>query len=494
MPTRLKSGDGVFFSHASRDHRRVEPLRAMLRSLGITVFMDRHTLVAGANWVNGLAEGLHGCAQVFLFWSEAAAASQWVMSELKMSVRAGKTVVPLLLDTTPLPKLLEQVHGVALEPIFEPSLMTPSMDSSALIAVFEEKFGKLTDAQKEQVRKVHQPVGFFALQALLCGAVAHASEVVTATLGVGGTMAVLALGAAGAGGAAVWAVQPPGLALGVVERSDGSGAASPTEAVEGPDVGPSGVEVDPPEEAHTPEASPSCADAIGALATPCRDEVLRREQDLEGCKADLERCAEVGEDLRTQLDVALRRSEEAAAVLQEDLGDCKQDLRACKDKLDANGVSGGDGGADGARSDDLAPDPRYEAARVACPGLKATQDPEASEFTIDEMNQSLDDGAWRLVITPQGAVRLSARYTRSSFQALADNAGLACFGPKAIPSPGGGTEVVRVWCNLGVDGATDPARTADPSWWREVWSAARGPKVALVGHSAPMSMAPRCDG
>lgn len=103
---------GVFISYSSADRQIVSAAARLLRAAGATVFQDISDLQFGDNWDQALLEAIGQCERVMVFWSAAAAQSAGVEREWRYALGAGKRIVPMSLDKTPLPAPLAALHGV----------------------------------------------------------------------------------------------------------------------------------------------------------------------------------------------------------------------------------------------------------------------------------------------------------------------------------------------------------------------------------------------
>jgi hypothetical protein len=107
----------VFLSHNSADKAAARALGAQLKLVGADVWFDEWEIRAGDSIVGAVDEAL-GQFEVFvLVRSEDAASSSWVRSELETAIarRIGDSslrVIPVLLDDTPLPALLQPLRYV----------------------------------------------------------------------------------------------------------------------------------------------------------------------------------------------------------------------------------------------------------------------------------------------------------------------------------------------------------------------------------------------
>lgn len=103
---------GVFISYSSDDRAIVSAAAQLLRAAGANVFQDIADIEFGAHWETALLKAIAQCERVMVFWSAAAAQSSWVEREWRCALAAGKRIVPMLLDKTPLPAPLAVLHGV----------------------------------------------------------------------------------------------------------------------------------------------------------------------------------------------------------------------------------------------------------------------------------------------------------------------------------------------------------------------------------------------
>lgn len=103
---------GVFISYSSDDRPIVTAAARLLRAAGARVFQDVVDLEFGSHWERALMQALDECERVMVFWSASAARSVWVEREWRCALQAGKRVVPMQLDKTPLPPALAELHGV----------------------------------------------------------------------------------------------------------------------------------------------------------------------------------------------------------------------------------------------------------------------------------------------------------------------------------------------------------------------------------------------
>jgi hypothetical protein len=110
----------VFVSYSRKDESLVLPLTRLLRASGQKVFLDQQDLEYGGDWKSQLARTISQAERLLLFWSKSSESSPFVAEEWRLGVATpGCSIVPVLLDRTPLPPELQRFHGTAdLAPLF----------------------------------------------------------------------------------------------------------------------------------------------------------------------------------------------------------------------------------------------------------------------------------------------------------------------------------------------------------------------------------------
>jgi len=106
MPSRI-----LFVSYASGDREVVGPLTDLLEAAGIKVFFAPKSIQFGDVWQDSLWKALQLAERVLVFWSKLAAESKWVKREFRFALKQGCRVVPVPIDSTPLPRDLARVQG-----------------------------------------------------------------------------------------------------------------------------------------------------------------------------------------------------------------------------------------------------------------------------------------------------------------------------------------------------------------------------------------------
>jgi TIR domain len=102
----------VFLSYARRDLPTLQPLLQNLVAHGITVWRDQDSLYGGQRWPKAIGEAIAAHDVLLLVWSQEAAASHFVEFEWNTALALQKSILPCLLDQTPLPPALRAINGI----------------------------------------------------------------------------------------------------------------------------------------------------------------------------------------------------------------------------------------------------------------------------------------------------------------------------------------------------------------------------------------------
>ena len=105
----------AFLSYENDDLKLIKPVADALAAQGIAVWRDKDKLAGGQKWPKELGEAIAAQDFFLLAWSENAAKSQFVEFEWNTAIALGKTIIPCLLDNTPLPVSLRANQGILIE-------------------------------------------------------------------------------------------------------------------------------------------------------------------------------------------------------------------------------------------------------------------------------------------------------------------------------------------------------------------------------------------
>jgi hypothetical protein len=109
----------VFLSHNRADKDVARRLGAQMRLAGADVWFDEWEIRAGDSIPGKVKDALAVVDTVVLLWSADADRSEWVRAEFETAITRGMEdeslrVVPIILDDTPLPPLVQRLRRVDL--------------------------------------------------------------------------------------------------------------------------------------------------------------------------------------------------------------------------------------------------------------------------------------------------------------------------------------------------------------------------------------------
>ena len=96
----------LFVSYSRKDRNIVVPIVGILRISNIAVFRDEDSIAPGNRWHSKIEDSLKSCERLVLFWSKNARKSQHIEIEYRTAEALGKPIIPILMDSTPLPSPL----------------------------------------------------------------------------------------------------------------------------------------------------------------------------------------------------------------------------------------------------------------------------------------------------------------------------------------------------------------------------------------------------
>jgi hypothetical protein len=102
----------LFISYARDDLPIVQKLEQTLVAHGTAVWRDQASIYGGQQWPKAMGEAIAAHDGLVLIWSKHAAASHFVEFEWNTAVALQKTILPCLLDETPLPPALRAINGI----------------------------------------------------------------------------------------------------------------------------------------------------------------------------------------------------------------------------------------------------------------------------------------------------------------------------------------------------------------------------------------------
>lgn len=105
-PDRYIPPYNVFISYSHKDSTLVKPVVSLMRAMRGTVFFDLDSIPHGLEWRDRLNGAIADTQLVVIFWCHHSCASEEVTWEYEKAIDYKKNVLPLLLDSTPLPQKL----------------------------------------------------------------------------------------------------------------------------------------------------------------------------------------------------------------------------------------------------------------------------------------------------------------------------------------------------------------------------------------------------
>jgi hypothetical protein len=108
----------VFLSYSRADLPLIEQLEARLKTHPqISIWRDQDRIYGGQKWSKVLGEAIADQDVFLLAWSKHSAASHFVEFEWCTAIALKKTIVPCLIDETPLAPSLKTFHGYRLDDV-----------------------------------------------------------------------------------------------------------------------------------------------------------------------------------------------------------------------------------------------------------------------------------------------------------------------------------------------------------------------------------------
>lgn len=101
----------TFISYSTEDEKMVSKVVLELDRIGIYTFFASIDLRPGMDFIEWINNNIDSSSHVLLFWSKKAFKSYWVKNEWQSAfhekIQGKKTIIPIILDETPLPSLLK---------------------------------------------------------------------------------------------------------------------------------------------------------------------------------------------------------------------------------------------------------------------------------------------------------------------------------------------------------------------------------------------------
>ncbi len=108
---RSKQQMRIFVSYSHRNGGEMRQFVELLKHSLNKVWVDGSGLKHGEDFSKKIRGEIEACDHFLLLWSRHGRASRWVEQEWNYAFKLGKRILPVLLDSTPLPMVLEQIHA-----------------------------------------------------------------------------------------------------------------------------------------------------------------------------------------------------------------------------------------------------------------------------------------------------------------------------------------------------------------------------------------------
>jgi hypothetical protein len=105
----------VFISYSREDLKAAVAIEKALIAKGLSPWRDQESIYAGAQWPKAIGEAISDNGFILLLWSKHSADSHFVEFEWTTAIALRKTIIPCLLDQTPLPPSLISFNGIPLQ-------------------------------------------------------------------------------------------------------------------------------------------------------------------------------------------------------------------------------------------------------------------------------------------------------------------------------------------------------------------------------------------
>jgi hypothetical protein len=138
----------AFISYARHDNVFVDKLAADLQQEGVRVWRDTEQIQPGQQWQRAIEDALTKAVALLYVSSQQFRGSSWMQAELLAFFRAGKLVIPVIIDDAgeqALPNELRQFQWVDFRKSYEAALATllsvfpPSVKSTTAVTAAEKQ-------------------------------------------------------------------------------------------------------------------------------------------------------------------------------------------------------------------------------------------------------------------------------------------------------------------------------------------------------------------
>ena len=105
--------DEVFISYARSDREKVMPIVGILRSAGVSIWVDEGKIDAATLWSEEIVDAINNCKVMIVMLSKNSTSSENVVKEVMLASENKKQILPVYIESTDVPRKLQyQLAGI----------------------------------------------------------------------------------------------------------------------------------------------------------------------------------------------------------------------------------------------------------------------------------------------------------------------------------------------------------------------------------------------
>ncbi len=109
----------IFIAYSHQDSHLVTPIVKLLRATNDLVFLDADSITPGKKWRKQIHDGLETAKLLVVFWCTHSEKSDEVKNEYEWAITQGKDLLPVLLDSCPVPEDLAEFQWIDFRELVE---------------------------------------------------------------------------------------------------------------------------------------------------------------------------------------------------------------------------------------------------------------------------------------------------------------------------------------------------------------------------------------
>jgi len=112
----------TFLSYSRKDERFALRFARDLCERGIDVWVDQLSIKTSEHWDRAVEQAIHECSAMIVILSPRAVRSDNVADEVSLAIEAGKTIIPIMIETCRMPLRLTRRHVINATSSYEAAL------------------------------------------------------------------------------------------------------------------------------------------------------------------------------------------------------------------------------------------------------------------------------------------------------------------------------------------------------------------------------------